>query len=45
VLVAASDLIARETGWAPRFAELDDIVKTALDWREKYPDGYGATRN
>jgi len=43
VLVAASGLIARETGWTPRFAELDDIVKTALDWREKHPDGYGAT--
>jgi UDP-glucose 4-epimerase len=43
VLVAASGLIARETGWSPRFAELDDIVKTALAWREKHPDGYGTT--
>jgi UDP-glucose 4-epimerase len=43
VLVAASDLIARETGWAPRFTALDDIVKTALQWREKHPDGYAAT--
>ena len=41
VLVAASGLIARETGWQPRLAALDDIVATAWRWRETHPQGYG----
>jgi len=28
-------------GWQPRFGALDDIVRTALAWRESHPDGYG----
>jgi UDP-glucose 4-epimerase len=40
VLVAASDLIRRETAWAPRFADIDTIVGTALRWREARPAGY-----
>ncbi|MBC7799815.1 MAG: UDP-glucose 4-epimerase GalE [Gemmatimonadaceae bacterium] len=40
VLVAASDLIRRETGWTPRFAALDDIVRTAAAWRVAHPQGY-----
>ena len=40
VLVAAAGRIARETGWAPRLT-LDDMVRTALDWRLAHPDGYG----
>lgn len=40
-LVAASDLLRSETGWSPRFADLDEIVRTALAWREVHPDGYG----
>ncbi|MCW3473876.1 UDP-glucose 4-epimerase GalE [Limobrevibacterium gyesilva] len=39
-LVAASARIARETGWTPRFQELDAIVRTALRWREAHPHGY-----
>ncbi len=40
VLVASSALIRAETGWAPRFAALDDIVRTAADWRLAHPRGY-----
>ncbi|GAJ28583.1 UDP-glucose 4-epimerase [Acidomonas methanolica] len=40
-LVADSATLRRETGWTPRFAELDRIVETALLWREAHPDGYG----
>jgi len=39
-LVAASDLLRRETGWSPRYADLQDIVATALAWREAHPGGY-----
>ncbi len=41
ILVAASDLLKRETGWAPRHDTLDTIVRDALAWREAHPDGYG----
>lgn len=40
VLVASSALIRRETGWTPRYAAVDDIVRTAWAWREAHPDGY-----
>jgi len=40
VLVASADRIRRETGWAPRFASLHDIVRTAVGWREAHPQGY-----
>ena len=39
VLVASSARIQRETGWQPRFAAIDDIVRTALAWREAHPTG------
>jgi len=40
VLVASSERIRHETGWSPRFAALDDIVRTAADWRLAHPEGY-----
>ena len=40
-LVASSERIKGETGWSPRFAALDDIVRTAADWRIAHPGGYG----
>jgi UDP-glucose 4-epimerase len=39
-LVAASGRLRAETGWAPKYAELDRIVETALAWREAHPRGY-----
>ena len=41
VLVASSALIKAETGWAPKHAGLDEIVRTAAAWRLTHPDGYG----
>ena len=40
VLVAASDALRRETGWQPRFAALDDIVRSAWAWHQAHPRGY-----
>jgi len=40
LLVADSTTLREETGWAPRFGNLDQIVETALAWRERHPDGY-----
>jgi UDP-glucose 4-epimerase len=39
-LVASSERAQRELGWRPRFADLDEIVRTALRWREAHPNGY-----
>jgi UDP-glucose 4-epimerase len=40
VLVASSERARRELGWRPRFGSLDEIVRTALHWREAHPHGY-----
>jgi UDP-glucose 4-epimerase len=40
-LVASSQKARAELGWRPRFADLDEIVRTALLWREAHPHGYG----
>ncbi len=40
-LVASSALIQAETGWTPRFADLDTIVASAAAWRKAHPAGYG----
>ena len=39
-LVASSALIRAETGWAPKHADLDDIVRTAWNWHAANPLGY-----
>jgi UDP-glucose 4-epimerase len=35
VLVASSQKAMRELGWKPRYAELDEIVRTAWIWHQK----------
>lgn len=40
MLVAASGRMRQATGWQPRFAEIDAIVRTALAWRAAHPEGY-----
>ena len=44
VLVASSAKLREETGWSPRFPELEDIVKTAWAWHAAHPSGYGDAR-
>jgi UDP-glucose 4-epimerase len=39
-LVARSDRIRRELGWAPRVPGLDTIIRTAWDWHRSHPNGY-----
>jgi len=39
-LVASSEKIREELGWQPRFPELKDVVQSAWDWHQKYPQGY-----
>jgi UDP-glucose 4-epimerase len=35
VLVAASDKAIRELGWKPRYAQLDEILRTAWIWHQR----------
>ncbi|MFL1460751.1 UDP-glucose 4-epimerase GalE [Roseococcus sp. DSY-14] len=44
VLVASSARMVAETGWRPRFPDLDSIVRTAWAWHAARPEGYGARR-
>ena len=39
-LVANSDKIRRELGWQPQFGELEQIVSSAWQWHQAFPDGY-----
>jgi UDP-glucose 4-epimerase len=40
VLVASSVLIREQTGWSPEYPDLNDIVRSAYDWRLAHPEGY-----
>ena len=40
ILVAGTEKASREIGWAPRFTNLEEIVRTAWEWHEANPDGY-----
>jgi UDP-glucose 4-epimerase len=40
VLCASPQRLTRELGWRPRFSDLKNIVRTAWEWRQKYPQGY-----
>lgn len=40
VLVASSEKIRRELGWQPARPELDDILRSAWEWKQRHPEGY-----
>jgi len=40
-VLVASSARAKAAGWEPRFAALEEIVRTAFAWREAHPNGYG----
>jgi len=42
VLFAAPQKAKAELRWQPRFTDLDDIVRSAWDWFQTHPGGYGA---
>jgi UDP-glucose 4-epimerase len=41
VLVASSEKIRRDLGWAPKYSSLEAIVQSAWDWHRAHPNGYG----
>jgi UDP-glucose 4-epimerase len=40
-LIASSESIRRELGWQPRYADLESIVRSAWEWHQSHPNGYG----
>lgn len=40
VLIAGAEALRADTGWAPRYTDLDAVVETAFRWREAHPEGY-----
>jgi len=45
VLVAASGGIQRDLHWRPQFPALEEIVRSAWDWKRKHPDGYDGNQH
>ena len=39
-LVASSDRIRQELGWAPQYPALEQIIDSAWRWHQRHPDGY-----
>lgn len=39
-LIAGSESARNKLGWRPRFTELEEMVRTAWDWRMRNPRGY-----
>jgi UDP-glucose 4-epimerase len=40
VLVASSDKIRKELGWAPKLPHVRAIIESAWRWHQAFPDGY-----
>ncbi len=40
-LIAGSDKIRRELGWAPQYQAIDKIISSAWEWHLAHPNGYG----
>jgi UDP-glucose 4-epimerase len=40
VLVASSQRIRDELGWVPGFSSLEAIIRTGLNWKQRFPRGY-----
>jgi UDP-glucose 4-epimerase len=45
VLVASSDRIRRDLRWEPQYPNLEQIVRSAWDWRRAHPNGYAGESN
>jgi UDP-glucose 4-epimerase len=42
VLVSSSKLARKELGWSPKYDKLEDIISSAWQWQNKFPDGYSS---
>lgn len=44
VLVASSDRVRADLGWKPAFSDLHSIIRTAWEWKRRFPRGYAQSR-
>jgi UDP-glucose 4-epimerase len=42
VLVASSERIRNELCWEPGFSSLEEIIRSAWDWKQRFPRGYAS---
>ena len=40
ILIASSETINEDLGWAPMYPDLEQIISMAWEWHQKNPDGY-----
>jgi UDP-glucose-4-epimerase GalE len=40
VLIASADEARRVLGWTRQFEELNEMIETAWEWRQRFPEGY-----
>jgi len=40
ILIANASLAIKKLKWAPKYSNLETIIKTAWDWFKAHPDGY-----
>lgn len=40
-LVASSEKARRILGWRPRYTDVEGVIRTAWNWHEKHPEGFG----
>lgn len=41
-LIATSALARKELGWIPQHSDLPNIIRSAWEWHQSHPNGYGA---
>ncbi len=41
-LYASNNRVRQELGWRPQYADLETIVRTAWQWHQAHPNGFGA---
>lgn len=42
VLIASADEARRVLGWTRQFEQLSEMIETAWEWRQRFPEGYEA---
>ena len=40
-LIASSEKARKILGWNPKFTDVEVVIKTAWNWHQKHPNGYG----
>jgi UDP-glucose 4-epimerase len=43
-LIASSEKIRKDWGWAPKYTDLEEIISHAWNWHRGHPEGYGDSR-